>query len=350
MKHVSFHMLRFFFCRIRHRMSMVMRMKTREKSDSIFLPLCVGLLLWFLSDAGHVRQAAAEALKLCAASVIPALFPFLVVTGTLISLGFGDWAAPLLSPLMTPLFRLPGQAGGALVLGFFGGYPIGAKTAAELYKTGALTRDEAERLLGFCNNANPAFLISVLGSGVFGSVRAGIWLLLIHVLSALLTGLLFRNSPGASREKGVSQSKGEAFQGDRNGFSSLVIGKKRGVFSAFVESVGNAAMTILRVCAFVVFFYILAFPLRAMGGRRAMLSVGLLELFSLTPLLTRDTFGFVTAAACSAFGGLGVLCQTAAALEDSGLSPGNCALGKIIQGVLAGLIAAGLLCLKMIRF
>ena len=81
-----------------------------------------------------------------------------------------------------------------------------------------------------------------------------------------------------------------------------------------------------------------------------MLSVGALELFSLTPLLTRDTFGFIAAAACSAFGGLGVLCQTAAALEDSGLSPGSCALGKIIQGLLAGLIAAGLLCLKMIRF
>ncbi|MFR0770562.1 MAG: hypothetical protein ACLSHO_14075 [Dysosmobacter sp.] len=73
-----------------------------------------------------------------------------------------------------------------------GGYPIGARTAAELYASGDLTRQEAERLLTFCNNSNPVFLISVLGVGVFGSVRAGLWLWLIHVCAALLTGLLFR--------------------------------------------------------------------------------------------------------------------------------------------------------------
>ena len=88
--------------------------------------------------------------------------------------------------LTAPLFRLPGCAGSALLLGLVGGYPIGARTAAELYTSGALTRQEAERLLTFCNNSNPVFLVSVLGSGVFGSVRTGLWLWLIHVCSALL--------------------------------------------------------------------------------------------------------------------------------------------------------------------
>ena len=77
------------------------------------------ILVWFLADAGRTRAAAGEALALCARSVIPALFPFLVVSTLLVSLGFGR--SSRLAGLMTPLFRQPGSAGTALVLGLVGG-------------------------------------------------------------------------------------------------------------------------------------------------------------------------------------------------------------------------------------
>ena len=165
---------------------------SKRVRGNVCLILC-GLLVWFLADAGQLRLEAAKALALCAGTVIPALFPFMAVTGLLVRLGFGQWLAPYTAGLTAPLFRLPGCAGSALLLGLVGGYPIGARTAAELYASGALTRQEAERLLTFCNNSNPVFLISVLGVGVFGSVRVGLWLWLIHVASALVTGLLFRD-------------------------------------------------------------------------------------------------------------------------------------------------------------
>ena len=300
-------------------------MRMKETTDSMGFPLLLaGLLLWFLADAAQVRQAAAEGLALCAGTVIPSMFPFLVVSGLLISLGFGARLAPLLSGWMTPLFRLPGQAGSALVLGLLGGYPVGAKTAAELYRQGQLTRDEAQRLLTFCNNANPAFFLNVLGHGVFGSVRAGVWLLLIHLLAALLTGLLFRGR-----------------QDTRPGGSAPTTVPPPSFFPAFVAAVNGAAWSMLRICAFVVFFYTLASPLRRPGGRLAVLLTGPLELFSLTPLLTPDRFGWIAASAFCGWGGAGVLCQTAAVLEGSGLSVRSCARGKAVQGILSGLLAAG---------
>ena len=140
-----------------------MRMKRRIRTD-VCLILC-GILVWFLADARQLRLEAAKALTLCAGTVIPALFPFMVVTGLLVRLGFGQWLAPDMAGLMASLFRLPGCAGSALLLGLVGGYPIGARTAAELYASGDLTRQEAERLLTFCNNSNPVFLISVLRPG-----------------------------------------------------------------------------------------------------------------------------------------------------------------------------------------
>lgn len=300
-------------------------MKTRWR-----LPGCLALgalLLWLLADAIAVRSAVEQALELCAQSVIPALFPFLVVTSALLSLGLGELAAPWLAGLMEPLFRVPGAGSAALVLGLVGGYPIGAATAGRLYQEGAVSRQEGERLLTFCNNSNPVFLISVLGVGVFGSVRTGIWLWLIHVLSALLTGLAFRGHGKTAGRRPLTRPA--AFRA-----VSLPM--------ALVEAVESSLRGMLSVCAFVTFFYVLARPLAALGGRTGAALVGLVELFSLTPLLTADTWGFVLAAGMAGWGGFSVLCQTAAVLEGSGLSARYCLRGKAVQGLLSAILAAAL--------
>ncbi len=94
------------------------------------------------------------------------------------------------------------------------------------------------------------------------------------------------------------------------------------------------------VCGFVIFFYVLASPLTNLGGPLGAGLTGFLELFSLTPLLTPDRLGLILASACAGWGGLSILCQTAAVLEGSGLRIRSCAAGKVIQGLLAGLLAA----------
>lgn len=296
-------------------------MKPRWRTGACLL-LC-GLLVWFLADAGAVRGAAAAGLALCGRAVIPALFPFMAASTMLVSLGFGEWAAPRLAGLMS-LYRLPGPAGSALLLGLVGGYPIGARTAAELHKKGLLTADEAERLLGFCNNSNPVFLISVLGSGVFGSPRTGVYLWLIHILSALLAGFFFRG-PGRS--------------GGRRAPPRLSPCQPPSLPAAFVEGVKSACGSMIYVCGFVIFFYVLAAPLAGLPLGAGL--VGFLELFSLTPLLAADRAGFILASACAGWGGVSILCQTAAALEGSGLRLRTYVTGKALQGLLAAALAAG---------
>lgn len=209
--------------------------------------------------------------------------------------------------------------------GWWGGYPIGAKTAADLYRENLVSREEAERLLAFCNNSNPVFLISVLGVGVFGSVRAGVWLWLIHVLSALLTGLVFRGSgKSASRQELTRHppfqavSFAEAFTGAvRSSLAGILSGVRlRGVLLCAGAASHRHG--------------------RPPGGG----PVAALELFSLTPLLTADAFGFLLAAAAAGWGGLSVLCQTLAVLEGSGLRLRNCFLGKVVQSAFSLLLAA----------
>ena len=286
--------------------------------------LLLFLLLLLLGHSVFVRETMEQALSLCAHCVIPSLFPFLAASSLLLSLGVQELAAPFLAAWFEPLFRVRGEGAAAFLLGLIGGYPIGARTAAELYQHQRLTRAETERLLHFCNNSNPVFLLSVLGTGVFGSLRIGLWLWLIHLAAALLTGLCFR---GNGREPYPQSPRPIQAPPPLPDFPS-----------AFVSAVNSALSAILTICAFVSCFYLLSAPLSRLGAVSPWL-VGSLELFSLTPLLSPTPLSFLLASTAAGWGGLSVLFQTAALLSGSGLSLRPCLTGKALQALFSGLLA-----------
>ena len=146
--------------------------------------LALGLLAvmaGLLAASETAAQAVREGLALCGGSVIPALFPFLVVSRLFVATGSAAALGRLLAPLTRRMLGVSGPSGTAVLLGLLGGYPVGAQTAGELARTGAVSRQEGQRLLLFCNNCGPAFALGVAGVGCFGSLRAGAWLWLIHV-------------------------------------------------------------------------------------------------------------------------------------------------------------------------
>ena len=151
-------------------------------------------------------EAARNGLLLCAQVIIPSLFPFFVLSGVVIETGLVHWIGRALEGVMRPIFRVNGAGATALALGVIGGYPVGATCAISLYEKRLCTKTEAERLLGFCNNSGPGFILGAVGIGIFLDMRVGILLYGIHILACLLTGFLFRfyrygDRPGALRGK-----------------------------------------------------------------------------------------------------------------------------------------------------
>ena len=217
----------------------------------------------------------------------------------------------------------------ALVLGLCGGYPVGARTAAELVENGALSRDEGERLLAFCNNAGPGFLLGVCGTGVFSSSRAGAALYLIHVAAALCAGLLTcRALPPAPHGTYPHKSaKAQRFS------------------TAFPTAVQNALTGCLNVSAFVVFFTVLArlllhfLPEAFASSLPCALLLGFLELTSGVLALPCSRAGFLSCAALLGWGGLSVHCQTLSVLAASPLSARYYLRGKTLQSLLSLLLA-----------
>ena len=276
-----------------------------------------GLLIARPQEASAAVQ---EALNLCLTRVIPSLFPFLAVTALLLRLGMASWLQGIFAPIIRPLTGLPGICAAPLLAGLLGGYPAGASATAGLYRDGLITRQEAELLLGFGNNCGCAFLYAFVGVGMLQSPRAGLWLVVIHALSALLTGTVLCRL------------------GKNRGCPSLPCSlptTPASLPAVLSASIRSAAVAMVNICAFVVLFRTGADLLPS--GLPAWV-LGALELVSGASALTPGAAGFIAAAGITAWGGLCVHCQALSVIGD--LSPRWHWAGKALQALLASLLAA----------
>ena len=147
-------------------------------------------ILFLILDSKTALQGASDAVELCLHSVIPTIFPFLVLSGLLTSVICGAQ-----SKFLAPLGRLlgiPRGSEGIFLTGILGGYPTGAQAVHSAWQRGQLGTDDARRMLGFCSNAGPSFLFGILISAFPHSWM--LWLLWgIHILSAILTAVILPN-------------------------------------------------------------------------------------------------------------------------------------------------------------
>ncbi|MCI9431567.1 MAG: sporulation protein [Oscillospiraceae bacterium] len=269
-------------------------------------------------------SAVRAGLALCAGTVVPSLFPFFAAISLLLQLGAAEALGRLCAPIMRPLFRMRGVCALPLLAGLLGGYPSGAKTAASLYAQGRITRQEAELLLGFCDNCGPAFLLGCVGAGVLGNPDAGLWLYAVHILSAILAGILLCR---------LSGDRGPVLLG------SALPAAPVSFPQALTSSVTGALASTLNVCAFVVFFQVLsALP----PAPPPPLVLGILEMVGGVASLTPGPGGFAAAAAIVGWGGLSVHCQAMSLAAPEGLSFRWHWAGKALQAVLSALLAAGI--------
>lgn len=293
-------------------------------------------------------DAAREGLRLCGNVIIPSLFPFFVLSSLVVELGMSQYLGRLLEGVMGPLFRVNGSCASALALGFVGGYPVGARTAIALYQNGQCSKTEAERLLAFCNNSGPAFILGVVGAGVFGSSLAGLVLYLTHIAASFLVGLLFRfYKPADKPGRGASSWSFQATP----------------FAPAFTRSVSGALTSTLNICAFVLFFTVviralflsgvmsalsalLAAVLSPLGMTRTWaqrLLTGLLEISSGVSSLAGPgglNGRMSLAAFILGWAGLSVHCQVMAFLGDSGLSMRTYLVGKLLHGGISAALTA----------
>ena len=290
-------------------------------------------------------EAAAKGVKLCFEVLIPSLFPFFVVSTLAVRLGVTEKLTRIFEPVMRPLFGVSGVCSGAMIMGFLGGYPVGARTAIALYENGECSKTDAERMLAWCNNSGPAFILGAVGAGVFASGSAGLLLFFVHILSSLAVGVLFR---GFGKERISPKAQIKKRENSRESFPA-----------AFIGAVSSSFSAVLGLCGFVIFFTViirllflsglipaaaglLARVLSPFGIDRELaerLLTGMIELSSGVTSLSGAAAELPVSMAMAAFmlgwAGLSVHCQVLSFLASSGLRFRGYILGKLCHGVIS---------------
>lgn len=298
--------------------------KFRAALPALALAAAFAALLRFPQE---VSASVTEGLRLSVSVLIPSLFPFFICVNLTSALGLTGVLARVFAPVMRRMFHVSGAGCTAVLCGAAGGYPSGAQCVAALYREGQLSRAEAEYLLLFCNNAGPAFLFGAVGT-VLGIGMTGCLLLWgIHLLSALVIGLVNRPKEAPN--------------------AALPPIQRANASGAVVEAVRSAGQAVLQITMFVAAFSVLA-RLLTMAAAHILpdgactVLTGMLELsggiaaLAAMPIALR--WKLALASFFLGFGGLCVWMQTQAVLAPAGLSGCGMLLAKLAQGLLAALI------------
>ena len=310
-------------------------------------------------------NAALNGMQLWTTAVFPSLFPFFVSTELLIHLGFVSIIGVLLEPVMRPLFNVPGTGAFAFSLGIISGYPLGAKTAVNLCQNNLCSETEAERLLTFCNNAGPLFILGSVATAMFNHPSIGVLLFTAHLFSSLTVGLLFRfyKFKTSALQTVHTNKRGHTILKEM--FLQIKRAKEKETRSfgeIFGDSIYNAIHLLLLIAGFIVFFSVfisLLNHLHVISFLSRILGIMLLPLgidASLMPAMVSGFFEITTgikmASSCTSvalsqrlivtslilgWAGLSVHCQVISIVSKSNIRIMPYIIGKALQGIIAAL-------------
>ena len=279
-------------------------------------------------------------LRLCAELIIPSLFPFFIVSSLLNELGIAAAIGKRLSPISSRLFGASGCGTSAFFIGISGGYPVGASYIADMRRKGVIGSDEASRLLIFCNNSGPAFIIGAAGIGVFRSAGAGLLLYAAHIIAALVWGMILRGK-------------------SENEHNEAVFAASYSLGEALTRSVKSSVSAVLSVCGFVAAFSVLTGLLDASGAvsllagklsavlgteihwSRALLA-GLLELgngIGSMQGLAVSPLNLALAAFLLGWGGVSVYFQTCSVIAGTDIKTARYLTGRFLIALTAAAVA-----------
>ena len=289
----------------------------------------LGCMIYASAFPQPAAASALRALRLCGGTVVPSLCLFLIAARVLAESGI----AGVLSAAEFPK-RLFGVSGGGLLVmavGLISGYPTGAATASGLCEKNNISREEAEALLPFVNNAGPAFLIGAVGNGMFGDKRVGIVILLAQTVSAL--ALL-----------AITGKRRDVYD------APVVISENTNISSVVSLAVVGGGAALISVCAFVTVFTVISdaavniLSLFGIGGIVSALVRGAFEitsgLYDLGLLFGKNPLVCVTAAGgMVGFSGLSVMMQVFDSASRGGVPTGKYLRGKTLMALSCALLS-----------
>lgn len=215
-----------------------------KKAGIVFKLAFFGFLLFlcaffFLLYPKQTAKSVEEGLELCLKTVIPSLFPFMVLSGIFTSSVFCEKLSRLLGKATGFIFKLSPFCSAAILLSAVGGYPLGAFTARRLFENGEISQNDFKKLLLFAVLPSPSFAVGAVGSAMLGSKNAGFLIYVSSLLSSFVLGIF-------SRITVFKSTVSEPFQ--------KLPEQKTDILSLISSSVEKSGHSMLFICFSILFF------------------------------------------------------------------------------------------------
>ena len=308
------------------------------------------LLILMLLHPEITVKGASNGLLLWYSSVVPALFPFMVLSSLIVASGSLSVLMAPVRLVFGPLLGLSAEGCYTLLSGLVCGFPMGAKTCADFLSRGQISLKEGKFLMAVCNHASPMFLLGYVYPLFHGNLP--LWKLLAAVygpalLLALPARLLYRNGAPTGK-KPKMQGIAEPQEIPEPNFPSPAKSNP-GNLSAD-EAILASVEVLCRIGGLLILFSIAVEFLRCAGQLPAGLRLFLMGTMEMTTgirtLAAALPFPYSAAAACASltFGGLSGILQTKAALgalaqkKKAGLSIRQYCAWKLLYACLTAAI------------
>lgn len=300
-----------------------------------------GTLLFLLFTACILTHSelslsyAAMGLQLWFEKMIPALLPFMILSGIVIRLKLTETIASFIYPLIRPIYRIRKNVCYCMMLGFLCGFPMGARVVSDLYSREQLTKEEGEYLLAFCNNIGPVYYCSFVLPLLHRELTAP-YLFGMYGIPALYGVFLrytrFRRLDALLPAKTAEPIAKELCICSGN---SHIFRRGERLLSETDQSISAALRSILTLGGYMILFNLLNLIPHVLWGKQIPLLAPLLEITGGLSLLQAQAPLY--SLLVLSFGGLSCIAQTYSCIKDTGLSIADYTIHKIILTMLNSL-------------
>lgn len=286
--------------------------KTTIRIISIF---CVFIILYF---SENIKSSITSAIDICLNTIVPAIFPMLIVSYIFIGCNFSKKTKKIIHPLLNRLFGLSGNCIEAIIAGLSGGYNTSSKASIKLLKNKIISKHEAQRLALFFSSPGISFCINISGAAIYRNKTLGIQFLIASIMtcfiSAFLSNLVLKNK--------------EDFKINQNETSLI---------NTLVTSVSGAAEALISICSWVIFFNILlsCFNLLTAGKAEYIMLFG--EAVSAVDFAAKNYPVYISAFSLF-FGGFSIFLQQLPDIITLGIKPSFYLIVRLIQALICALI------------
>jgi sporulation integral membrane protein YlbJ len=275
-----------------------------------------GLLLWF-----H--------------TVLPTLYPFMILSSLLIQTDAFTYISSVCSPLFCRLFHISPASSFAILGGFLCGYPMGANITCQLIENDKINKEEGAYLLSFCNNTSPMFIINYVLIQMLRTDQLLIPGMVIAFMSPIICSQLFYYFCYKNRFK-ITDSHVAISTGCSNNF-----------FNILNQSIIKSSETIIQIGGYMMIFSVL---IHLFSSDQNLLFLSSLEISNGIELISSTHYSksikWILSLALVSFGGFCSLAQTKSIIQNSSLPIMKYAKEKLITAFVTSLLAIIYLLIK----